>query len=80
MLTAQALQSGLFTFIKLVVMRLRKLFYLKITLSWAFNPTQYKIFLTPGVPSGDSCIHDMFEYDERYTNDKFVRPMFRIPS
>ena len=79
-LTTLASQSRLFTFNKPVVMLLSILLYVRITLSWAFNLTPYKTFLTPGVPSGDSWIHDMFEYDERYTNDKFVRPMFRIPS
>ena len=79
-LTTLASQSRLFTFNKPVVMLLSILLYVRITLSWAFNLTPYKRFLTPGVPSGDSWIHDMFEYDERYTNDKFVRPMFRIPS
>lgn len=79
-LSTLASQSRLFTFNKPVVMLLSILLYVRITLSWAFNLTPYKTFLTPGVPSGDSWIHDMFEYDERYTNDKFVRPMFRIPS
>ena len=79
-LTTLASQSRLFTFNKPVVMLLSILLYVRITLSWAFNLTPYKTFLTPGVPSGDSWIHDMFEYDERYTNDKFVRPIFRIPS
>ena len=79
-LTTLGSQSRLFTFNKPVVMLLSILLYVRITLSWAFNLTPYKTFLTPGVPSGDSWIHDMFEYDERYTNDKFVRPMFRIPS
>lgn len=79
-LTTLASQSRLFTFNKPVVMLLSILLYVRITLSWAFNLTPYKTFLTPGVPSGDSWMHDMFEYDERYTNDKFVRPMFRIPS
>ena len=78
-LTTLAAQSRLFTFNKPVVMLLSILLYVRISLSWAFNLAPYKTFLTPGVPSGDSWIYDMFEYDGRYTKDKFVRPMFRIP-
>lgn len=48
------------------------LFY-RITSLWAFNLTPYKTFLTPGYPSGDRYIYEKWEYDERYTYDKFYR-------
>lgn len=79
-LTTLASQSRLFTFNKPVVMLLSILLYVRITYSWAFNLTPYKTFLTDGVPSGESWIYEMFEYDERYSDDKFIRPILRIPS
>lgn len=79
-LTALASQSRLFTLNKPVVLLLSILLYVRITFLWAFNLTPYKTFLTDGVPSGEPWIYEMFEYDERYTDDKFIRPIFRIPS
>ena len=79
-LTVLASQSRLFVFNKPVVLLLSVLLYVRITYLWAFNLTPYKTFLTDGVPSGESWIYEMFEYDERYTDDKFIRPILRIPS
>ena len=79
-LTALASQSRLFILNKPVVLLLSILLYVRITFLWAFNLTPYKTFLTDGVPSGEPWIYEMFEYDERYTDDKFIRPIFRIPS
>ena len=79
-LTVLASQSRLFAFNKPVVLLLSVLLYVRITYLWAFNLTPYKTFLTDGVPSGESWIYEMFEYDEQYTDDKFIRPIFRIPS
>lgn len=79
-LTVLASQSRLFAFNKPVVLLLSVLLYVRITYLWAFNLTPYKTFLTDGVPSGESWIYEMFEYDERYTDDKFIRPILRIPS
>ena len=79
-LTVLASQSRLFAFNKPVVLLLSVLLYVRITYSWAFNLTPYKTFLTDGVPSGESWIYEMFEYDERYSDDKFIRPILRIPS
>lgn len=79
-LTVLASQSRLFAFNKPVVLLLSVLLYVRITYLWAFNLTPYKTFLTDGVPSGESWIYEMFEYDERYSDDKFIRPILRIPS
>lgn len=51
------------------------LFY-RITNAWAFNLTPYKTFLTDGYPSGERYIYEKYEYDDKYTNDKFYRPAF----
>ena len=79
-LTTLASQCRLRVYNKPVVLLLSVLLYVRITFLWAFNLTPYKTFLTDGVPSGDLWIYEMYEYDYRYTNDKFVRPMFRIPT
>ena len=79
-LTTLASQSRLFTFNKPVVMLLSILLYVRITFLWAFNLTPYKTFLTDGIPSGELWIYEMYEYDYNYTNDKFIRPIFRIPT
>ena len=79
-LTVLASRCRLFIYNKPVVLLLSVLLYVRITFLWAFNLTPYKTFLTNGVPSGDLWIYEMYEYDYSYTSDKFVRPMFRIPS
>lgn len=53
------------------------LFY-RITTLWAFNLTPYKTFLTNGYPSGEEYIYERWEYDERYTSNKFYRQAIDI--
>ncbi len=79
-LTALASQSRLFTLNKPVILLLSILLYVRITFLWAFNLTPYKTFLADGIPSGELWIYEMYEYDYNYTNDKFIRPIFRIPT
>ena len=48
------------------------LFY-RILSGWGVQLSPYKTFLTEGYRQGDE-IHDKYEYDEKYDEDKFYRP------
>lgn len=53
------------------------LLYLRIYIAWqiAMFLYPYKTFLTDGYRAGDP-IHEEYEYDQRYDEDKFHRPAF----
>ncbi len=53
------------------------LLYLRILLAWDISLYPYKTFLTDGYRIGDP-IHDKYEYDKRYDEDKFHRPAFWV--
>ena len=57
---------------KLFVVLISMLLFLRITNDWSSILTPYKTFLTNGEPSG-KIVYDLFEYDKRYTDDKFYR-------
>ena len=46
--------------------------FMRIIFAWGSLVTPYKTFLTPGVREGD-YIHEHYEYDSRYDEDKFFR-------
>ena len=50
--------------------------FFRITNAWSFNLCPYTTFLTNGNPCGASYIHDFWEYDHNYDNDKFYRKPF----
>lgn len=52
------------------------LFY-RIVTGWGFMISPYKSFLTSGVREGD-LVHELYEYDSKYDNDKFYRPAFLL--
>ena len=54
------------------------LLFTRITIGWAFNLTPYTTFLTNGYPSGVREIYEENEWDERYTVNKFYRPMIEF--
>lgn len=54
------------------------LLFARITTGWAFNLTPYTTFLTNGYPSGVREIYEENEWDERYTVNKFYRPMIEF--
>ncbi|MDU5344409.1 MAG: EpsG family protein, partial [Prevotella bivia] len=47
--------------------------FFRITLAWCALNVPYKTFLTNGQPAGDGSTYEKYEYDERYTIDKFFR-------
>ena len=53
--------------------------YFRVFFSWqvVMNLYPYKTFLTDGHREGDP-VYDMFEYDLKYDQDKFYRPVFRF--
>lgn len=51
--------------------------FMRITIVWSPMMTPYKTFLTDGIPSGEG-VYENYEYDERYSQDKFYRPAFRF--
>lgn len=61
---------------KLFVVGLSFLLFYRVTNAWAFNLTPYKTFLTNGYPSGERYIYEKYEYDLKYTSNKFYRRAF----
>lgn len=61
----------------LSLVALSGLLYIRILWAWGGYLYPYKTFLTDGFREGDG-IHDRFEYDNNYDEDKFYRPIFRI--
>lgn len=57
---------------KLFVVLLSMFLFLRITNGWSSLLQPYKTFLTNGVPSA-KVIYDNYEYDVKYTDDKFYR-------
>lgn len=51
--------------------------YVRILVGWDSFLFPYKTFLTNGVRLEDH-LHDKYEYDTNYDNDKLYRPIFRI--
>ena len=51
------------------------LLFFRILDGWGIQLSPYKTFLTDGYRAGD-IIHDKFEYDFAYDEDKFYRPAF----
>lgn len=49
--------------------------FFRILNFWAFNLIPYKTFLTSGHTAAE-WIYETFEYDQKYDNDKFYRPIF----
>lgn len=62
-----------FRWMKPLVISVSFLLFLRITVSWERLNIPYKTFLTNGEPAGNGYIYDHFEYDYRYTKDKFYR-------
>lgn len=48
--------------------------FFRILNAWGIQLSPYKTFLTDGYREGDA-IHDMYEYDSYYDQDKFYRPV-----
>lgn len=59
------------------IVTLSFLMFFRITYYWQPLLTPYKTFLTNGYPCSMST-YEGFEYDWRYTNDKFYRPAFDL--
>ena len=57
---------------KLFVVLLSMLLFLRVTHHWTILLTPYKTFLTNGEPSS-KYIYENYEYDVKYTDDKFYR-------
>lgn len=52
--------------------------FMRITITWGpINLLPYKTFLTDGIPSAPN-VYERYEYDRKYTLDKFYRPAFAI--
>lgn len=55
------------------VVSLSLVLFLRISYAWENMNVPYKTFLTNGPTAGENWIYERFEYDERYTIDKFYR-------
>lgn len=51
------------------------LLFFRILDGWGIQLSPYKTFLTDGYRAGDE-IHEQYEYDDRYDENKFYRPAF----
>ncbi len=51
------------------------LLFFRILDGWGVQLSPYKTFLTDGYRAGDE-VHEHFEYDDRYDENKFYRPAF----
>lgn len=51
------------------------LLFFRILDGWGVQLSPYKTFLTDGYRAGD-VIHEQYEYDDRYDENKFYRPAF----
>lgn len=56
----------------LSILAIVSVLFLRIVILWGVLLYPYKTFLTDGYRPGDT-IHDMYEYDSNYDNDKFYR-------
>lgn len=65
-----------FSWMRPSVIMLCFVLFMRITYFWGNTILMpYKTFLTDGIPSAPN-VYERFEYDVRYTNDKFYRPAF----
>lgn len=76
MFTMIANRAGVNKHLKGLMILVSFALFMRITLFWGnINLLPYKTFLTDGIPSAPN-VYDRYEYDVRYTNDKFYRPAF----
>ena len=73
MLTSLSYRRGGYKWMKPFTVALCLVLFLRVSLSWAFNLSPYKTFLTNGLPSGAYYIYERYEYDSNYTLDKLYR-------
>lgn len=64
---------------RMIVLVVSLLLYARIVNEWDYQIRPYKTFLTNGYRKND-LIHEKFEYDNRYDEDKFYRPAILLLS
>lgn len=77
-LSSIAKNKKLFSQDNIVLIALSFFLFFRVVTEWGYMINPYKTFFTDGYRDND-YIHENEEYDSKYDEDKFYRPVFRIP-